>query len=242
MRLRLLLTLCCVVPFSSGPSSGLLAQSQSSSPTYNQLVSVGYDYLKEGKLKEAYISALEAAKSDSSRFEAYALAALVLSQQGIATEAKALLDKAVARAPAGKKKRLDEIARTILPAKGPDPAFPGGTRIYLKNTCDKKIHVAITYQFDGEWLTGGWWNVDPGQTAASAYTTNQNVYFYANSDDGAQWNGGNEKDTFTGYTVPTRFTMATDFPFSGGTQRTFFHRTIPDRSTNWTMEYACPQK
>ena len=57
--------------------------SQSSAPpTYNQLVSTGYDLLKEGKLKEAYIAAVEAAKADDKRFEAYALAALVLHAQG----------------------------------------------------------------------------------------------------------------------------------------------------------------
>src|SRR5215831_3941575 len=62
------------------------AKTQGTSPTYNQLVSAGYDFLKEGKLKEAYVSSMEAAKRSPSRFEAYALAALVLSQQGITSD------------------------------------------------------------------------------------------------------------------------------------------------------------
>jgi uncharacterized membrane protein len=227
----------------SGPATSFLAQSQAKlpTPTYNQLVSVGYDFLKEGKLKEAYTGALEAAKVDPSRFEAYALAALVLSEQGITAEAKAFLDKAVARAPADKKKRLEEITRTVAPAKASNIQLPG-TRIYVKNSCGMKIYVAVAYQFDGEWLTGGWWNVDPGQTATTVYTTNQNVYLYANRDDGFSWNGEKEEDAFTGYTVPTKFTMSTEFPISGGTQRSFFHRTIPDRNTAWTMEFTCPER
>ena len=50
-----------------------------------------------------------------------------------------------------------------------------------------------------------------------------------------------EEDAFTAYTVPTKFTMSTQFPISGGTQRRFFHRTIPDRNTTWTMEFTCPK-
>src|SRR5262249_34028300 len=222
-------------------ATSFLAQSQATPPTYNQLVSVGYDFLKEGKLKEAYTGALEATKVDPSRFEAYTLAALVLSEQGITAEAKPFLDKALARAPADKKKRLEEIAHTVAPAKASNIQLPG-TRIYLKNSCGMKIYVAIAYQFDGEWLTGGWWNVDPGQTATTVYTTNQNIYLYANRDDGLSWNGEKEEDAFTGYTVPTKFTMSTQFPISGGTQRSFFHRTIPDRNTTWTMEFTCPER
>ena len=116
-----------------------------------------------------------------------------------------------------------------------------GTRIYFKNSCGQQIHVAITYQFDDEWLTGGWWNVDPGKTAKSVYTTNPNVYFYANRDDGFQWDGRMEKDSFVTYTVPNKFTMSTQFPLSGGTRRIFFHRTAPERNTSWTMEFTCPE-
>lgn len=221
-------------PSSSDPSARLEAVS----PSYNQLVSAGYDFLKAGELKEAYVSSMEAAKINPSRFEAYALAGLVASQQGNATEAKAFLDKAIPRAPSDKKARLDEIARTIAPAKKPNMPL-SGTRLYLKNSCSKKIYVALTYHFDGDWLTSGWWNVDPGQTTTSVFTTNQNVYLYAYSDDGVQWDGGKDPEAFSGYTVGTKFTMATDFPFSGGTPRMFFHRTIPAGSTNWTTEFSC---
>ncbi len=241
MRLHFPFTVIFGISLLSGSATSFLAQSQTTAPTYNQLVSVGYDFLKEGKLKEAYTGALEAAKVDPSRFEAYGLAALVLSEQGITTEAKAFLDKAVARVPADKKKRLQEVARMVTPAKASNIQLPG-TRIYLKNSCDVKIYVAVTYQFDGEWLTGGWWKVDPGQTATSVYATNQNVYFYANRDDGFQWNGEKEEDAFTGYTVPTKFTMSTEFPILGSTRRSFFHRAIPDRNTTWSMEFTCPEK
>ena len=154
MKLHLPLTLVVGISALCGAATSFLAQSQATLPTYNQIVSVGYDFLKEGKLKEAYTGAVQAAKVDPSRFEAYALAALVLSEQGIPAEAKAFLDKAVAHAPADKKKRLEEIARTVAPAKASNIQLPG-TRIYVKNSCGVKIYVAIAYQFDGEWLTGG---------------------------------------------------------------------------------------
>jgi len=80
---------------------------------YDQLISQGYELLKEGKLKEAYVAASEAEASNGKRFEAYALAAIILHQNGADADAKAFMEKAIARVPADKKAKLNGIAEAI---------------------------------------------------------------------------------------------------------------------------------
>ena len=82
-------------------------------PTYNQLISAGYDALRDGNVKKAYLAALEAAKTDPQRFESYALAALALHEQGSDSEAKTFVSKAVVRAPKDKQAKLAELASAI---------------------------------------------------------------------------------------------------------------------------------
>ena len=82
-------------------------------PGYNQLISTGYEFLKEGKPRQAYVAAAAAAQRDAGRFEAYALAALALLQQGTYPEARKFADKALSLAPDGKKPRVAEIADLI---------------------------------------------------------------------------------------------------------------------------------
>jgi uncharacterized protein YgiM (DUF1202 family) len=82
-------------------------------PTYGQLVSAGYDLLKEGKPKEAYVAAMMAASKEPKRFESYALAAAVLHVQGVNREARVLVRRALTLAPTNKKAPLEELAARI---------------------------------------------------------------------------------------------------------------------------------
>jgi hypothetical protein len=84
--------------------------------TYNQLIGSGYDLLKEGKIGEAYLAAMEAAQKDPTRFEAYALAALALHVKGAEREAKTFIDKALSHAPPDKKPLLNDLAGKIADA------------------------------------------------------------------------------------------------------------------------------
>jgi hypothetical protein len=93
--------------------------------SYNQLVATGFDLLKEARVGEAYLAAMEAAKKNPGRFEAYALAGLALHVRGNDREAKPLVDKALALAPAASKRLLNELASKIknglAPASKSDP-------------------------------------------------------------------------------------------------------------------------
>jgi hypothetical protein len=96
--------------------------------TYNQIIGSGYSLLKEARLSEAYLAAMEGARKEPARFEAYALAALVLHARGDDMEAKPFVDKALALAPANRKRLLNELAgqitsglATASKAPSPDP-------------------------------------------------------------------------------------------------------------------------
>lgn len=110
-RLSLLFTL--ILTFLSGFCFGQTASQLPAAPNYNQLISTGNDYLKEGKLKDAYSTAMVAVQAEASRFEAYALAALALHGQGADADAKKFVEKAFARAPEGKKPLLNQMAKLI---------------------------------------------------------------------------------------------------------------------------------
>jgi tetratricopeptide (TPR) repeat protein len=80
---------------------------------YDQSVFRGRTQLAEGKLKDAFTNALTAISVDQKRFEAYALAALVLAKQGASLEASNFLQSAIARAPESKKSALAELGAVI---------------------------------------------------------------------------------------------------------------------------------
>lgn len=82
-------------------------------PSYNQLITVGYELIKENKLTEGYTAALHAAAIDPARFEAYALAALALHLIDANDEAQAMVTKALARAPSDKRRQVSDLAKVI---------------------------------------------------------------------------------------------------------------------------------
>ncbi|MBW4981631.1 DUF1036 domain-containing protein [Mameliella sp. CS4] len=55
------------------------------------------------------------------------------------------------------------------------------TVIFL-NACNRQIQTAINYRdLSGNWVTNGWWNLSPGESATVAFTTNRIYYMYAES-------------------------------------------------------------
>jgi formylglycine-generating enzyme required for sulfatase activity len=98
------------------PLTGLLADTPAQAPTYEQLLGQGNGELKAGKLDEAMADAKQAIAADGTRFEAYALAAMIAHKEGHDDDAKGFLDKAQAAVPADKKAKLDALAQQILGA------------------------------------------------------------------------------------------------------------------------------
>jgi hypothetical protein len=92
----------------------------SPAPTYDQLVSVGYELAQAGQGAEAYVAAVEALKVDPKRFEAYALASLVLYQRDDHDRAAEFVRKAMQRAPAARMPKLRELAASIDAERGVD--------------------------------------------------------------------------------------------------------------------------
>lgn len=53
-------------------------------------------------------------------------------------------------------------------------------KIYFKNKTSEKVEVAVRYKnMDGEWETGGWYHIDPGDDAYLVETKNSIIYYYA---------------------------------------------------------------
>ncbi len=63
--------------------------------------------------------------------------------------------------------------------------------LYYKNKCWKTIWTAVHYMdLDGDWVTGAWYKLKPGDSAIVAKTQNRIYYIYAESDDGEYtWSG-----------------------------------------------------
>ena len=99
-------------------------RAQDTQALYDSLVAKANTLLKEGKLAEAVAAATEATKAEPKRFEAFALTALVLHQQGRGAEAQEFIGKALALAPEDKKPRLQDMAKAMTPT----PAKPAETK------------------------------------------------------------------------------------------------------------------
>lgn len=55
------------------------------------------------------------------------------------------------------------------------------TVVFL-NACNRRIQTAIHYRdLNGNWVTNGWWTLDPGQTAVVGHTKNRIFYSYGES-------------------------------------------------------------
>jgi len=53
-------------------------------------------------------------------------------------------------------------------------------KIYFKNKTSEKVEVAVRYKnLDGEWETGGWYHLDPGDDAYLVNTKNAIFYYFA---------------------------------------------------------------
>lgn len=94
-----------------------------SDDTYSSLLSVASQLLKDGKLIEARQTATTASSLAPDRFEGYFLAGAVAHQQGNDAEAKPLVEKALALAPAERKEKIQQFL-TLLGDSHPMEASP----------------------------------------------------------------------------------------------------------------------
>jgi TPR repeat protein len=94
-------------------------------PSYGQLMAIGYECFTQGKIKEAYTAALMGAVINPRGFESYMLAAAIMQVRGEYTHAKNFVDKALERADASQKSKVRELAAVIeksLAVSGRRPA------------------------------------------------------------------------------------------------------------------------
>jgi uncharacterized membrane protein len=61
-------------------------------------------------------------------------------------------------------------------------------KIKFTNECDETVSVALYYMKDGEWVSDGWWEIEPGETEYLEDTRNRIFYYYASSRNGT-WSG-----------------------------------------------------
>ena len=67
--------------------------------------------------------------------------------------------------------------------------------VHFRSSHPTPVRVALT-RYDpelrpeeGQWVTEGWWALDPGQQAYACTTDNPYICYYAESDDGSIWAG-----------------------------------------------------
>lgn len=80
--------------------------------------------------------------------------------------------------------RLFMLALGFVLAFGASESFAQSNQftIKFKNDCYRRIQTAIHYRdLSGNWITNGWWTLEPGQTATVANTTNRIFYSYGES-------------------------------------------------------------
>lgn len=138
--------------------------------------------------------------------------------------------------------RRDRIA--LLAERYEDGETRRYDKIELHNACKFKIAVAVHYRdLDDEWITRGWWNVEPGETTTTdAMTRNAYVYFFAeNQSEGRSWNGDGDEHALELKTVDNRFDHLRDDPWVYDQPRTvsFFRRHTGEEWTDHVETFEC---
>ncbi|MCB0634071.1 MAG: DUF1036 domain-containing protein [Saprospiraceae bacterium] len=116
--------------------------------------------------------------------------------------------------------------------------------VNLKNNCNEKIYVAVSYQDNSDnWITSGWWTVDPySSTKTNIRTSNPHLYFYANSDDGGEWTGEGDADAVTKKITSDKFTSRNNsgvYMWNKNVRNeVFFHRES-DNYGVYTQWFTC---
>ncbi|WP_094020303.1 DUF1036 domain-containing protein [Maliponia aquimaris] len=76
--------------------------------------------------------------------------------------------------------------------------------VVFLNACNKRIQTAVHYRdFQGNWVTNGWWTLEPGQTALVGHTTNRICYMYAESIGPVFGTAGRVSTISAGRPIPT---------------------------------------
>lgn len=102
------------------------------------------------------------------------------------------------------------------------------TVIFL-NACNRRIQTAIHYRdLSGNWITNGWWTLNPGESIHVANTTNRIFYSYAESIGPVNtrlfWRGA-----------------VRHFPIRGSSHTYGFRQRNMDMSSwgRWTERFTC---
>ena len=82
-------------------------------------------------------------------------------------------------------------------------------RARIRNNTSKRMYVAFFYKaLDGQWVTEGWYIVDPGSESFPEYiiTQNDEIYFHAHTADGHIY-GQKDAETIEKETLNDAFTI-----------------------------------
>jgi tetratricopeptide (TPR) repeat protein len=110
-------------------------------PSYDDTLAKARKLTDDGKLAEAYLTGSAAISMDEKRWEAYGMVALVMNAQGATMEAKAYLDKAIARAPEARKVALGRIGQKFSQAPPSSSQPANGSE--LTGEARRKLNVLM---------------------------------------------------------------------------------------------------
>jgi hypothetical protein len=116
--------------------------------------------------------------------------------------------------PTGRREQPSTTTERTSPS--PPPVSPGQSGYYFvfQNNCHHPIRLALRYldSTSDEWVTGGWWNFDPNESASLMHgdqyvrSTNSIFYYYAEittNGYNVSWHGTHER-VLGGRTLPMR--------------------------------------
>ncbi|MDR1043600.1 MAG: DUF1036 domain-containing protein [Candidatus Adiutrix sp.] len=102
--------------------------------------------------------------------------------------------------------------------------------VEMVNNTSSRAYVCFKYhdQISGEWLTRGWWMVEPKSARKHRLNTDDpNISYYAYNRQGRSW-GGREgaADSFTQHVVLENFFVKKNYKPRGKTHRMAVFKTI----------------
>lgn len=120
-------------------------------------------------------------------------------------------------------------------------ARPAHADLRLCNMTDSRVGVAVGYRDDSDWLTEGWWNVDPRacETLIEGVLGSRFYYVYAvDYDRGGSWGGRSMLCT-----SDREFTIrGVDDCLARGFDRNGFFEVDTGQQLTWTIQLTDPER
>lgn len=125
---------------------------------------------------------------------------------------------------------------------GPAPSTIPGYRLVATNSCGGIVSMAYRVRdYTGQWVTRGWFNINPNQTRTLYMpTTNPTFYYFGRRNDGSTtWSGQGQSGAVLRWVRSAAFLHSSGVLTGPGARQEWFRRRVVPTGGAYTLNMTC---